>query len=101
MIERMMSAMGLNAMVSAYVSGHDVPRHKPEPDVYFACMQALGVLPTECIVVEDSPTGIAAGKASGAQVVALSQYVVPGTDQTSADRIIERLSELSDIVQGR
>lgn len=94
MIERMMRETGLTALVDAYVSGHDVPRHKPAPDVYLACMDQLGVRPQECVVVEDSPTGIAAGVAAGAQVVALSQYVAPGIDQSAADLRISRLSEL-------
>lgn len=94
MIERMMRETRLAGMVDAYVSGHDVPRHKPAPDVYLACMERLGVRPQECVVVEDSPTGIVAGVAAGAHVVALSQYVAPGTDQGSADERIARLSDL-------
>lgn len=93
-IERMLRETGLAGMVDAYVSGHDVPRHKPAPDVYLACMERLGVRPQGCVVVEDSPTGIAAGVAAGAHVVALSQYVAPGTDQDSADERIARLSDL-------
>jgi beta-phosphoglucomutase-like phosphatase (HAD superfamily) len=57
-------------------------------------MDRLGVQPQECAVVEDSPTGIAAGVAAGAQVVALSQYVAPGTDQSAAGLRISRLEEL-------
>jgi len=44
--------------------------------------------------VEDSPTGIVAGVASGAYVVALSQYVAAGTDQSAAHAHIETLGEL-------
>lgn len=98
MICRMMRETGLTHLVDAYVSGHDVPRHKPAPDVYLACMEQLGVTPGECVVVEDSPTGIAAGLAAGAQVVALSEYVAPGTDQSDAQRHIARLSELPQVV---
>ena len=94
MIERMMRETGLTDLVDAYMSGHDVAHHKPAPDVYLACMERLGVSPRECVVVEDSPTGIAAGLAAGAYVVALAQYVVPGTDQSAADLCISRLAEL-------
>ena len=93
-IERMMRETGLSALVDAYVSGHDVPRHKPAPDVYLACMERLGVCPLECVVVEDSATGIAAGVAAGACVVALEQYVADGTNQSAADLRIPRLSDL-------
>lgn len=94
MIERMMRETGLTDLVDAYVSGHDVAHHKPAPDVYLACMERLGVRPRECVVVEDSPTGIEAGLAAGAYVVALAQYVAPGTDQSAADLCISRLAEL-------
>ena len=94
MIERMMAETQIVDLVDAYVSGHDVARHKPAPDVYLACMEFLGVRPHECVVVEDSPTGIGAGIASGANVVALDQYVAPGTDQSAANLVIHRLGEL-------
>lgn len=95
MIERMMAETGLTALVDAYVSGHDVPHHKPAPDVYFACMEQLGVQPVECVVVEDSPTGIEAGVAADARVVALTQYVAPATDQSAAH---ERIAHLGDLL---
>jgi len=99
MIERMMRETGLVGFVDAYVSGHDVERHKPAPDVYLACMEQLGVRPQECVVVEDSATGIAAGVAAGAYVVALGQYVTPTTDQSAADLCISRLRELPVVLE--
>lgn len=99
MIERMMAETKLADFVDAYVSGHDVGHHKPAPDVYLACMERLGVCPQDCVVVEDSPTGIAAGLAAGAYVVALDQYVAPGTDQSTADLRISRLMGLLDVLE--
>ena len=99
MIERMMRETGLVGFVDAYVSGHDVERHKPAPDVYLACMEQLGVRPQECVVVEDSATGIAAGVAAGAYVVALGQYVTPTTEQSAADLRISRLRELPVVLE--
>jgi sugar-phosphatase len=53
------------------VTARDVPRGKPYPDPYLKGAQLLGVQPAECVVVEDAPSGIRAGKAAGAPVVAL------------------------------
>jgi sugar-phosphatase len=53
------------------VTARDVQRGKPYPDPYLKGAQFLGVQPTECVVVEDAPSGIRAGKAAGARVVAL------------------------------
>ncbi|UPY37113.1 HAD-IA family hydrolase [Sediminicoccus sp. KRV36] len=52
----------------------DVPRAKPAPDLYLAAAAACGVAPADCLVVEDSPAGVAAGLAAGCRVVSL----VPG-----------------------
>ena len=53
------------------VTARDVPRGKPYPDPYLKGTQLLGVQPAECVVVEDAPSGIRAGKAAGASVIAL------------------------------
>ncbi len=52
-------------------SYQDVPRPKPAPDLYAAAAASCGVASAECLVVEDSATGVAAGLAAGCQVVAL------------------------------
>ena len=98
MICRMLAETRMGGLVDAYVSGHDVARHKPAPDVYLACMEKLGVAPAECVVVEDSPTGISSGVASGAHVVALAQFVAPSTNQSEASLTIELLSDLPKVL---
>lgn len=50
-------------------SGHDMPRSKPHPDAYLAAMHALQVTPADCLVIEDTVTGVCAGAAAGATVV--------------------------------
>jgi len=53
------------------VTADDVRRGKPEPEGYLAAARRLGVDPPDCVVVEDSPTGLGAGKAAGMRVVAV------------------------------
>lgn len=53
------------------ITGDCVDAPKPDPDAYLLAMERLGVDPSECVVVEDSATGIAAGYASGALTVGL------------------------------
>lgn len=59
-------------MPQVLVSADDVARGKPEPDAYLLAASALGVNPTQCVVIEDSPVGIAAGGAAGCTVLALT-----------------------------
>ncbi len=60
---------GLSDVFGEHVfSGMECARTKPAPDVYLAAAAALGVAPADCVVVEDSAAGVAAGLAAGATV---------------------------------
>ncbi|GAA4227896.1 HAD superfamily hydrolase (TIGR01509 family) [Streptosporangium album] len=54
------------------VAAEDTARAKPLPDPYLKAAAALGARPAECVAVEDSPTGLAAARAAGCQVVAVA-----------------------------
>ena len=68
-IELMMNLSGLMKYINLILSNEDVTHAKPDPEIYIAAMEKLRVNPDECIVIEDNPKGIAAGKASGAFVL--------------------------------
>lgn len=53
------------------VTSNDIKRGKPDPEPYLKGAQLLGAAGAECVVIEDAPAGIRAGKAAGAHVVAL------------------------------
>jgi sugar-phosphatase len=53
------------------ITSDDVRRGKPDPEPYVKGAALLGFSPSECIVFEDAPAGIRAGKAAGARVLAL------------------------------
>ena len=89
-IDRFLDETGLTELFDYTVSGEECENHKPAPDVYLRVMEALGVHPDEVLVVEDSPLGIAAGRAAGAFVLAPSVPSAPGVDQSEADaRIVD------------
>lgn len=60
---------GLDTLLSITVTRADVARGKPAPDGYLLAAERLGIAPENCLVVEDSPTGAAAGLAAGMQVI--------------------------------
>lgn len=68
-IEKMMKKSALDTYLDLIVSNEDVKRAKPDPEMYLKAIERLGLAPKECLVVEDNPNGIAAGKASGAYVL--------------------------------
>jgi HAD superfamily hydrolase (TIGR01509 family) len=59
------------ARMATIVTGNMVTRGKPAPDIFLLAAEQLGADPSVCIVLEDSPIGVAAGKAAGMTVVAV------------------------------
>lgn len=57
--------IGLEQQMDAVSCGLDTNRSKPEPDVFLIAAEKLGVLPQDCVVVEDADAGIAAAKRAG------------------------------------
>ena len=63
--------MPLRSYFQAVVDGQQVSRAKPHPDIYLRVAELLGADPRNCIVFEDSRTGVEAARAAGARVVGL------------------------------
>jgi sugar-phosphatase len=77
------------------VAATDVKHGKPDPEPYLKGAQILGVVGSECIVVEDAPAGIRAGKAAGARVLALRTTASDSElQQAGADWIVDNCAEL-------
>lgn len=70
-VEAMMDRSKLAQFLDLMLSNEDVSRAKPDPEIYRAAMERLGVRPDEALIVEDNEHGIAAAKASGAQVLVI------------------------------
>jgi mannitol-1-/sugar-/sorbitol-6-phosphatase len=75
------------------VSSDQVARGKPAPDPYLLAAERLGVDPAECLVLEDAPSGIAAGRAAGMTVWAVTTTHVPA-ELGGAHRVAAGLPEL-------
>ncbi|MFL6101265.1 MAG: HAD family hydrolase [Actinomycetales bacterium] len=58
-------------------SAQDVPNGKPAPDLFLYAAQAMGVAPQEAVVVEDTPTGLAAARAAGMRCLAYASGLIP------------------------
>jgi sugar-phosphatase len=57
------------------ITSNDIVQGKPHPEPYLKGASALGFPPTECVVLEDVPAGVRAGKAAGAKVIAFRATV--------------------------
>ena len=77
------------------ITSNDVRHGKPDPEPYLKAAKILGFAPADCIVMEDAPAGIRAGKAAGARVFAL-RTTAPDAEltQSGADWIANDLASL-------
>ncbi len=67
-LEAALNALGVYDLFDFTVSNEDVTNPKPHPEIYRTCHSRAGVLPSETMVFEDSPIGLAAAHASGSRV---------------------------------
>jgi HAD superfamily hydrolase (TIGR01509 family) len=74
MIDAVMSHLPPD-LFDVIVAGDEVTNGKPHPEPYLTAARELGVDPTQCVVIEDSNTGVQAGAAAGAYVIAVPQWV--------------------------
>jgi sugar-phosphatase len=82
------------------VTADDVAHGKPHPEGYLAGAARLGVAPARCIVVEDTPPGIAAAHAGGMRAVAVAT-TYPAAALAAADAVAERLADIAVEVKGK
>jgi HAD superfamily hydrolase (TIGR01509 family) len=96
-IDTVLDAAGLTGEFSATVSGDEVARGKPAPDVYLEAARKLGIDPASTAAVEDSTNGLRAAAAAGMVVVAApNREFPPEADALAlADLVVESLDELT------
>lgn len=73
-VELMLRGSGILELFDCVLSNEDVKQPKPDPEMYLAAFQRLGVKPEEAMVVEDAPHGIEAARRSGAVLCEVSGF---------------------------
>jgi sugar-phosphatase len=82
------------------VAAEDVSEGKPSPEGFLAAASKLGVHPSRCIVLEDTPAGIQAAHGAGCRIVALTT-TFPKSSLPEADVVVESLADLQIIERER
>lgn len=85
--------LGLEKYFRTAVTAEDVKNGKPAPDVFLEVAKRLETKPHRCVVFEDAPAGVEAGRAAGMKVVGVTT-THPGGHLEGVDREVERLDEL-------
>jgi beta-phosphoglucomutase family hydrolase len=81
-VDFVLDRAGLRQYFRVVVDGHQVSHPKPHPEIYLRAAELLGIAPENCIVLEDSHTGVEAARAAGMRVAGLGTTFVnlPGAD---------------------
>lgn len=93
-LELVLSSAGIRELFDVTVAGDEVTEPKPAPDIYLRVSELLGVSPGDCVVIEDSPTGVVAAGAAGMSVVVVRRGHFPDEVLMAADRIVDSLDEM-------
>ncbi len=75
------------------IAGDMVSKKKPDPEIYLMALEKANLQPEECIVIEDSHTGVTAAKAAGIDVVATTNFYTEHEDLSAADLIVTTLGD--------
>jgi HAD superfamily hydrolase (TIGR01509 family) len=89
-----LTILDLEMFFKTAVTAEHVKKGKPAPDVFLEVARRLGARSERCVVFEDAPAGVEAGRAAGMKVVGVTT-THPGGHLESVDREVERLDELS------
>jgi beta-phosphoglucomutase-like phosphatase (HAD superfamily) len=88
------------------VTGDEIERGKPHPDIYLRAAEKLGIPAERCLVIEDALSGIAAAKAAKMRVAAIpdrrpsgSDFVDPRDYEKEADYVLANVSEIPPLVR--
>lgn len=92
---------GIRSLFSAVVTGDEVQRGKPHPDIYLRAAKKLGISPEACLVIEDALAGIAAAKAAKMRVAAIpdTRFVDSREYEKEADYVLGSLSEIPALIR--
>lgn len=90
---------GLTEYISSIRTGSEVPMGKPAPDIYLAVAGQLQIEPEKCLVFEDLPAGIMAGKNAGMKVCAVQDAYSLDADQEKRRLADYYIGEFGQIVE--
>ena len=94
--EKMLKIAGVYEYFDAVAYGNKVKRSKPFPDIFQKAAEDLGVPMRECLVLEDSISGVQAGKAAGGYIIHIPDVVV--VPEEVKDGITAELRSLRDVI---
>jgi len=94
-IEAVIRKLKLEQYFKAVVSGEEVEKSKPAPDIFLKAVSLLDIKPDECIVIEDSSAGVEAASAAGIRCIGFSNPNSGSQDLSKAYVIVDDMQKLN------
>lgn len=94
-IDLILRRFGIQDFFSFIIAADDIRHGKPNPEPYLCAVKKLGLMPSECLVLEDSTHGIEAAKAAGCTCIAIPNPFTPPQDTSKADLILSSLDAVT------
>lgn len=95
-VTRYLEPLGLLNRFDRLCSGHDVPRGKPEPDIYLYGAACVELDPEECLAIEDSPSGVLSASRAGCLSVMIPDLDDP--DENTKSLLFAQADRLDDLI---
>jgi HAD superfamily hydrolase (TIGR01509 family) len=91
----------LTVCFDVVITGDEIERGKPHPDIYLRAAEKLGLPADACLIVEDALAGVAAAKAANMRVAAIpdTRFVDPCEYQKEADHVLGSLSQIPPLIR--
>ena len=98
-IDEVLTMRDLRRYFYCTASSEDVANSKPEPDVFLLAAKRLGVARNKCCVIEDTVSGVLAGKAAGMTVLGMTNtFDAEALGQAGADQVFEDYLSIGDTI---
>lgn len=94
-VELAIDRLAIRPQLAAWVTGHDVARGKPDPEVFLKAAERMALPAARCIVIEDSPPGIEAARRAGMPCIGLVSTGHTPADAAQATLAVPSLRDLS------
>lgn len=91
-VDLILGSLGVRELLEATVAEEDVSRGKPDPEGFLLGAERLGAAPAQCVVLEDAPEGIAAGKAAQMRCIGVAT-TRPAEKLGEADLVVPSLED--------
>ncbi|GMR19246.1 MAG: HAD family hydrolase [Patescibacteria group bacterium] len=96
---KVLEALGIGHHFETRTFGDEVSQKKPAPDLFLKAMEKEGLNPRSVIIIEDSPSGVAAAKAAGTKVIAIKTDWATRSQLSRADRIAGNFAQITELIK--